>query len=62
MAVSLDQVAAKGEMDVIDDLAYPLPVTVIAELLGIPTNQVPGYEREEYTHLAVAADVASAGV
>jgi len=32
----LDAVASKGEMDVIDDLSYPLPVTVIAELLGIP--------------------------
>src|SRR5712692_7216220 len=27
----LDQVAANGKMDVIDDLAYPLPVIVIAE-------------------------------
>jgi cytochrome P450 len=32
----LDQVESKGEMDVVDDLAYPLPVIVIAELLGIP--------------------------
>ena len=32
----LDGVAAKGKMDVITDLAYPLPVIVIAELLGIP--------------------------
>ena len=32
----LDKVVAKGEMDVIDDLANPLPVTVIAEMLGIP--------------------------
>jgi len=32
----LDQVAATGSMDVIDDLAYPLPVIVIAEMLGIP--------------------------
>lgn len=32
----LDAVASKGMMDVIDDLAYPLPVTVIAELLGVP--------------------------
>jgi cytochrome P450 len=23
-------------MDLIDDLAYPLPVTIIAELLGVP--------------------------
>jgi len=32
----LDQVAATGNMDIIDDLAYPLPVIVIAEMLGIP--------------------------
>lgn len=35
----LDQVQASGEMDVIKDLAYPLPVTVIAELLGIPAER-----------------------
>ncbi len=34
----LDDVAAKGKMDVITDLAYPLPVIVIAELLGIPVE------------------------
>ena len=32
----LDQVEAKGEMDVVDDLAFPLPMMVIAELLGQP--------------------------
>ncbi len=32
----LDQVQAQGEMDVIRDLAYPLPVTVIAEMMGVP--------------------------
>lgn len=32
----LDEVAPTGKMDVIDHLAYPLPVIVIAELLGIP--------------------------
>jgi cytochrome P450 len=34
----LDAVAAKGEMDVVRDLAYPLPANVIAELLGMPTG------------------------
>lgn len=34
----LDHVEDKGEMDVIRDLAFPLPVTVIAELLGIPST------------------------
>jgi cytochrome P450 len=32
----LNQVVEKGRMDLIDDLAYPLPVTIIAELLGVP--------------------------
>jgi pimeloyl-[acyl-carrier protein] synthase len=32
----LDRVAAAGHADLIADLAYPLPVTVIAEMLGIP--------------------------
>lgn len=32
----LDAVAAEGQMDVIKDLAYPLPATVIMELLGVP--------------------------
>ena len=27
--------------------------------LGIPTEQIRGYEREEFTHMAVAADIAS---
>jgi cytochrome P450 len=32
----LDGVAANGEMDVLADLAYPLPTVVICELLGVP--------------------------
>ncbi|HVF26381.1 MAG TPA: cytochrome P450 [Anaerolineales bacterium] len=34
----LDVVQAKGQMDLIHDLAYPLPVMVIAELLGLPSQ------------------------
>ncbi len=34
----LDSVEGRTEIDVIDDLAYPLPVIVIAELLGIPSE------------------------
>jgi cytochrome P450 len=32
----LDQVQDSGRMEVIADLAYPLPVTVISEMLGVP--------------------------
>jgi len=32
----LDKVQARGEMDLIDDYAFPLPIIVIADLLGVP--------------------------
>ena len=34
----LDAVMARGRMDVIDDLAAPLPAIVTAEMLGVPTR------------------------
>ena len=34
----LDNVIATGHMDLVDDLAYPLPVIVIAEMLGVPSS------------------------
>ncbi len=41
----LDHVADAGEMDVVRDLAYPLPVTVISELLGIPAELREDFKR-----------------
>ncbi|QFZ20089.1 cytochrome P450 [Saccharothrix syringae] len=35
----LDAVADRGRMDVVTDLAYPLPANVIAEMLGMPTTE-----------------------
>jgi cytochrome P450 len=32
----LDDVAARGEMDLVQALGYPLPVIVISEMLGVP--------------------------
>ena len=32
----IDEVAEQGSMGVIEDFAYPLPLTVISELLGVP--------------------------
>lgn len=34
----LDAVEAKGELDLISDYAFPLPIIVIAELLGVPVE------------------------
>ncbi len=37
----LDAAEAKGEMDVMRDLATPLPVLVIAEMMGVPKEDRP---------------------
>ena len=34
----LDATEARGSMDIVDDYAFPLPIIVIAELLGIPAE------------------------
>jgi len=34
----LDAVAGRGEMELIADLAYPLPVSVICEMVGVPAG------------------------
>jgi cytochrome P450 len=35
----LDRFADEREMDVVDDLGYPLPLHVICEMLGVPTDE-----------------------
>ncbi|RAS80724.1 cytochrome P450 [Priestia endophytica] len=34
----LDQVIDKGEMDIVKDYAYPLPINVISDMLGVPQS------------------------
>ena len=41
----MDAVQGSGRMDVIRDLAYPLPVIVIAEMLGVPPQ-----DRDRFKH------------
>ena len=41
----LDRVADQGQMDVMDDLAFPLPLRVMADLLGLPPQHYDRYAR-----------------
>ena len=41
----LDRVADEREVDIIAELAYPLPVRVIAEMLGVPSEDVAQFRK-----------------
>jgi cytochrome P450 len=41
----LDQVKAQGKMDVVSDIAFPLPAKVIAEMLGVPPEDWDIFQR-----------------
>jgi len=41
----LDQVRPQGKMDIVSDMAFPLPAKVIAELLGVPGEDWDIFQR-----------------
>ncbi|OBF62985.1 cytochrome [Mycobacterium sp. 852002-51971_SCH5477799-a] len=41
----LDRIAETGRFEVVEDLAYPLPVAVICRLLGVPIADEPQFSR-----------------
>ena len=41
----LDQVCPQGTMDIVSDLAFPLPAKIIAELLGVPAQDWNIFQR-----------------
>lgn len=49
----LDAVAERGEMESVSEFAYPLPITVIAEMLGVEPER-RDFFREASTKIAVA--------
>ena len=41
----IDQMHGRDQIDIVEDFAYPVPVTVICELLGIPREDEPRFHR-----------------
>jgi cytochrome P450 len=52
----LAPIGAGGRMDVIADLAYPLPVIVIAEMLGVPASDREKFKRWSDEVVSTSAD------
>jgi len=50
----LDRIAGSGAMDVMADLANPLPVMVIAHMLGVPTEHYPMFK--EWSDIVIESD------
>jgi cytochrome P450 len=48
----IDRVVGQGEWDLMQDFAYPLPITIIAELLGIPVEEQATFRRWSETLIA----------
>lgn len=53
----VDRVALVGEMDLIEAFAFPLPIIVIAEMLGVPAA-----DRERFRHWSAALVAPTANV
>jgi cytochrome P450 len=54
----LDRTAGKGEMELVTEFSVPLPLMVIAELLGAPIDDWPRFRAWSDTIMALANTVA----
>jgi cytochrome P450 len=57
----LDAVLDKGQMDIIDDLAYPLPVIVIARMLGVPPEDRANFKKWSDDVVSISEEKSIAG-
>jgi cytochrome P450 len=52
----LDAVQAQGQMDLVNDFAYPLPMTVITEILGVPKEDQAKFRQWSNTLIEASGD------
>jgi cytochrome P450 len=51
-----EQIALAGSADLVEEIAYPLPLATIGRLIGLPDEDVPAFRQatEDWSNLAVA--------
>lgn len=52
----IDKVQAKGQMDLLDDYAFPLPIIVICEMLGVPAADRDKFRLWSNAFIDIGAD------
>jgi cytochrome P450 len=57
----LDRTVERGEMDLVADFAAPLPMLVIADMLGIPAEDRPRFQRWSDAILAMSYTISDRG-
>ena len=57
VARHLDEVRAAGRADLVRDLLFPFPVEVIAEMIGLPTADLPAFHRKAVEVISIASDI-----
>ena len=57
----LDAVAQDGEMEVIADIAYPLPIMIVMEMLGVPAERSAEFRRWSNAVVSGGSGVADVG-
>lgn len=58
---AIDSVAVEGKLDLVTDLAIPVPVTVIADILGVPRERLRDFKRWSDAIISSSTGVAQDG-
>lgn len=53
----IDEFAARGRADLVRELTFPFPIQVIAEMLGLPQQDLPVFHRRAVELIGIAANI-----
>ena len=57
VARHIDAFRERGSADLVAELLFPFPVTVIAEMIGLPTEELPTFHRKAVELISIAGNI-----